>query len=96
MDLLGRPLRQILLLHANALNAAQLPRLLALLEERGYRFVSLERALQDPAYRQPDTVFEPPDEPWLARWTRAAGMRPSRPPTIPAFVLQLAGRDRYR
>lgn len=95
MDLLGRPVRHVLLLHANALNAAALPRLLALLEGRGYRFVTLEHALQDDAYRRPDTVFRPPDEPWLERWHRAAGLRPERPPVVPAFVRQLAGPGRY-
>ena len=48
----GREIPQILLLHANAMTAAMLPPLLDSLEQRGYRFISLETALRDPVYRR--------------------------------------------
>lgn len=49
-QLLGRPLTHVMLLHANAVTAAELPRLLARFEARGVQFVSLDEALLDPAY----------------------------------------------
>lgn len=51
----GRQVRQILLLHANRLNGRFLPDLLRALAERGYTFISLDRALADPAYSIPES-----------------------------------------
>lgn len=49
-ELLGRQIRQILLLHTNRLNSSFLPDLLSELKIQGYSFISLEKALDDPAY----------------------------------------------
>src|SRR5215470_13375164 len=46
-SLLGYEPRQILLLHANNLEAEHLGELLSLLRQRGYRFITLEEALYD-------------------------------------------------
>src|SRR5262245_22564526 len=54
-NLLGREMAQVLLLHANTLNADTFPQLAAMMKARGYRFVTLEEALKDEAYRRPDT-----------------------------------------
>lgn len=54
-ELLGRPIKQILLLHANRLNCAFLADLLTEIQGEGYRFVSLDRALTDPVYSMPDS-----------------------------------------
>lgn len=69
-----REIPQILLLHANRLNADHLPAVAALLEARGYRFVSLEEAMADPAYRRPDAYVGPRGLSWLQRWARADGV----------------------
>jgi peptidoglycan/xylan/chitin deacetylase (PgdA/CDA1 family) len=66
--LLGRELRQILLLHANALNAQAFGDLATRLKARGYRFITLERALEDPAYALEDTYTGPAGITWLHRW----------------------------
>lgn len=66
--LLGRALRQVLLLHANALNAATFDALAGRLERRGYRFVTLDRALEDPAYSQEDTYTGSGGISWIHRW----------------------------
>lgn len=49
--LFGRPIRQILLLHAGAFTAEMIEDLLRDYEALGVRFVSLDAALDDPAYR---------------------------------------------
>jgi hypothetical protein len=54
-DTFSREIRQVLLTHVNRLNADKLPDLLAILRKRGYRFVTLEEALEDDAYHTPDT-----------------------------------------
>lgn len=46
-----RDIPYVLLMHAGAFDARMLPRLLALYQRHGFRFVTLEEAEQDPAYR---------------------------------------------
>jgi peptidoglycan/xylan/chitin deacetylase (PgdA/CDA1 family) len=66
--LFGREIRQILLLHANVLNADHFGELARMLEARGYRFIAIERAMDDPAYRTPDRYYGPDGLSWLGRW----------------------------
>ena len=56
-ELVGRPVRQILLLRANRLNAVFLDDLLTALEDAGYRFITLDRALKDKVYRLPEAYY---------------------------------------
>jgi peptidoglycan/xylan/chitin deacetylase (PgdA/CDA1 family) len=88
--LLGRPMRHILLTHANALNARAFPRWLPMLERRGYRFISLDRALEDEAYTtQRDEFFGPSGITWLHRWAITDGKRGAffaGEPEVPAWV----------
>ncbi|MBW3552548.1 MAG: polysaccharide deacetylase family protein [Gemmatimonadetes bacterium] len=64
---LGRDVPHILLLHANALLAEQLDALLTRLEQEGFRFVPLERALEDPVYALEDDYIGPDGLSWLYR-----------------------------
>ncbi|MGH9813349.1 MAG: polysaccharide deacetylase family protein, partial [Candidatus Acidiferrales bacterium] len=66
-DLFARDIRQVLLIHVNALNADCLDEMLSRLERRGYRFVSLDRALEDPAYASPETYVGRMGLSWLHR-----------------------------
>lgn len=93
-DLLGREPAQILLLHANALNAAYLGELLERMQARGYRFVDLETALRDPAYALPDTYVGRSGLSWLQRWWITQGNERRPEPTAPAWVQDEAYPDR--
>jgi peptidoglycan/xylan/chitin deacetylase (PgdA/CDA1 family) len=73
--LLGREIRQVLLLHANALNADHFGTLAEMLARRGYRFVSLDHALADPAYDSEDRYTGPAGITWLHRWALTQGKR---------------------
>jgi peptidoglycan/xylan/chitin deacetylase (PgdA/CDA1 family) len=65
-ELFGREPPQILLLHANELAAHHLGEHLDWLEGRGYRFVTLAEALEDPAYGETDRSLSPTgDSLWL-------------------------------
>lgn len=89
----GRPIPQILLCHASALNAEALDTVLAALEARGYRFVPLDEALQDEAWHTPDRYVGPNGPSWLHRFQLAEG-RPltiAEEPDPPQWVL-----DAYR
>jgi len=77
-DVLGYEVRQVLLVHANALNADHFGDVVRMLRRRGYRFISLEKALKDPAYSLPDEYTGPVGISWLQRWaiTKGGQMRP--------------------
>jgi len=96
LDLFGRPIHHVLVLHANALNADHFGALAAMLRQRGYRFVTLDEALSDRAYASPLGAGGIEGESWLEHWARAAGLRPAQPPAVPVFVVQLAGPAAYR
>jgi peptidoglycan/xylan/chitin deacetylase (PgdA/CDA1 family) len=92
--LVGEPIPQVLLLHANALNAATFEGLVAALRERGYAFVTLERALQHPAYERSDGYTGAYGPSWIHRWAIAEGKSKTffaGEPATPAWVLELAG-----
>ncbi|HEV8660206.1 MAG TPA: hypothetical protein VGS96_16490 [Thermoanaerobaculia bacterium] len=72
-DVLGYELPHILLLHDNRLNADQLDRLAAMIRKRGYKFVSVEEALRDPAYRRGDSYVGGRGISWLHRWALDMG-----------------------
>jgi peptidoglycan/xylan/chitin deacetylase (PgdA/CDA1 family) len=96
LDLLGRPIRHVLVLHANSLNADYFDALAAMLRQRGYRFITLDDALKDSAYALPLGISEIEGESWLEIWSRQAGLRPSPPPSIPGFVKHWAGPAAYQ
>jgi peptidoglycan/xylan/chitin deacetylase (PgdA/CDA1 family) len=73
-EMFGRDIPQTILLHANDLNADALDELLTRLEGRGYRFVSLDAAMADPAYRIRDTFVTTFGPTWLWRWAKSEGM----------------------
>ena len=93
MKLLGREIRQTLLMHANFINSDYLDDLAAMLKRRGYKFVTLEEALKDDAYRLPDTYIGPAGISWMHRWAREKGREFVLPdePKVPEFVLKLSG-----
>jgi peptidoglycan/xylan/chitin deacetylase (PgdA/CDA1 family) len=92
-ELFGREIAQVLLVHANRLNADRFGDLAAMFERRGYRFITLERALEDPAYQSPDTFVGSGGITWLHRWALTRKMPKSfyaGEPETPAFVAEAA------
>lgn len=87
----ARDIKQVLLVHANALNAEYLDDLIALVEKRGYRFVSLADALEDDAYDRADPYVGPKGWSWLLRWGMNQSLDTSKAPDVPAYVMELAG-----
>jgi len=89
----GREIPQVLLLHANRLNARNLGWILSRLEARGYHFVALREALRDPAYATPDGYVGRWGISWLDRWRMGMGLHSllRSSPDPPRWVL-----DDYR
>jgi peptidoglycan/xylan/chitin deacetylase (PgdA/CDA1 family) len=94
--LLGYALPQILLIHANALNADTYAELIAGIKRRGYRFITLGDAMRDPAYTREDGYHGRYGPSWLHRWAMAE-KKPkdfyAGEPMVPQWVLDLAGVD---
>lgn len=91
VEVAGYEVRQVVLLHANQLNADYLDELILMMQRRGYAFISLDRALEDPAYRSTDTYVGPRGLSWLHRWALSKGMPMREEPREPEFIA-----DAYR
>ena len=91
IEVTGHEIRQILLIHASQLNADAMPELLAMMRRRGYTFVSLEHALEDPAYAMPETYVGPGGFSWIHRWSMTKGMKPKGEPNEPEWIRKEAG-----
>jgi peptidoglycan/xylan/chitin deacetylase (PgdA/CDA1 family) len=89
---IGREIPQILLLHANSLNADRFGAVAEALERRGYRFVSVAQALKDPVYRLPDEFVGAPSNSWFNHWEVTAGRPPVPTPKPPEWIRESHGR----
>ena len=91
--LFAREISQTLLIHANFINSDYFDDLAAMFRKRGYRFVTLEEALKDDAYRLPDTYVGPAGISWIHRWALAKGREwvLLDEPRVPGFVLKASG-----
>lgn len=95
--LLGYALPQVWLMHANELNAATFAELVAATRRRGYRFITLEEAMRDPAYARGAEGYNGRYGPsWLHRWAMAENKPKdfyAGEPVVPAWVMTLAKVD---
>lgn len=64
-----------MLLHANRLNADVIDQVLAIFAQQQYRFVTLEAAQADPAYKTPDILAIRDGWMWGYRWARELGVK---------------------
>ena len=88
-ELIGYEPKQILLLHANWLEADHIAELLDLLRKRGYRFVTLDNALSDQAYGTPDEFVGEQGSGWIEHWAITRGRPPRDNPPVPKWVNDL-------
>lgn len=95
-DTFGRDMAHIIIVHADEINGDCLEELLTRLERRGYRFVSLEEALRDPAYQTPDGYIGKYGPSYLHRWRISLG-KPNLlrdEPDPPKWVMDLSAERR--
>jgi peptidoglycan/xylan/chitin deacetylase (PgdA/CDA1 family) len=87
--LYDRYIDQIMLIHANQLNADYLDKLLELFQSRGYTFISQQKVLEDPVYQQEVTEFGNWGISWLEKWAMSMGKTGSffkDEPEVPAII----------
>ncbi len=83
---LGYEVKQVLLVHDDTLNADYFDALAGMIEKRGYAFITLDQALQDKAYRLPDTYSGERGLSWIHHWAFTRGKKTRRGPEVPEFV----------
>jgi peptidoglycan-N-acetylglucosamine deacetylase len=86
-EVVGREIPQIILLHANQLNADTMPEMLSMLKRRGYAIVTLDQALKDTAYALPDSYVGTNGISWIHRWAHTKGMPQRWEPDPPKWIL---------
>jgi peptidoglycan-N-acetylglucosamine deacetylase len=86
----GRAIPHVMLLHVNQLNADLIDKVLEIFSDKGYRFVTLDAALSDPAYKTPDQFVTREGWMWGYRWAKELGVRVdgSLETEPPSWVLQ--------
>jgi hypothetical protein len=92
--LVGRQISQILLIHANILNGDYLATLLQAIEDEGYKFVSMQEALEDAVYQTEDKFVTRSGLSWIHRWAISRGETSSffgGQPHCPNYVQKIAG-----
>ena len=93
--IIGREIPQVLLIHANLLNADRFDELARMIARRGYEFAKLEDVLFDSVYRSADSYVGPAGMTWLHRWALTRGLRGAvfaGEPEVPAAVAAVAAR----
>lgn len=70
----NRQVPQVFLIHDNQINLECLDAVLTKLEKRGYKFISLDEALADPAYSTPD-LYVGEGMSWLDKWKLALNLK---------------------
>jgi len=96
VETLGQEIPQILLVHANHLNADALPDMLERLKQRGYRFVTLDEAAKDHAYGRRDGFVGKSGPSWIHRWAITMG-QPNHlrdEPDPPSWIVDLYKEQR--
>jgi peptidoglycan/xylan/chitin deacetylase (PgdA/CDA1 family) len=88
-EVAGYEIKQVLLLHVNPLNADYFDELVTMIGKRGYRFITLDEALQDQAYNLADTYTGGRGFSWLHRWAISKGMKHKEEPAEPAWIKQM-------
>ena len=87
--MMGRPVSQIILLHANPINSCCQDRVIGVLEKQNYHFISLGETLQDSVYRTFCT-WTPKEQGHYKQWVQKGMPAPGDPlPKIDGAVLKL-------
>ena len=88
VEITGREIPQVMLLHASRLNTDMMNDILAMFRGRGYRFVSLDDAIADPVYMSKDTYAGKNGISWIRRWAVTQGRPDRAEPEEPKWLVE--------
>ncbi len=94
-DSFGYEIKQVLLLHANDLNADYLDKLAAMMKRRGYSFIALEEALKDKTYSLADAQMNRGVS-WIHRWRKTKNLPAVAEPDEPEFIKKMFNDARQK
>ena len=90
IELFGREIKQILMVHANLINADAFEDVAKMMVQRGYVFISIDEAMKDAVYQRPDTFDGNVGVTWLSRWAAEEGKTFNvKGVAVPEFVLEV-------
>lgn len=84
----GYEIKQVLLLHANELNADYFDKVAAMMKRRGYSFITLDEALKDKTYNLPEAQTKKGFS-WIHRWRLAKNLPMVYEPSEPEFITKM-------
>jgi beta-lactamase regulating signal transducer with metallopeptidase domain/peptidoglycan/xylan/chitin deacetylase (PgdA/CDA1 family) len=85
-EMFGRDVAQTMVLTPSRLVADSADDLLGMLQKRGYKFVTIDEAQGDEAYKTPETMIGEFGNSWFERWTVAQGRNLRDEPKVDATV----------
>ena len=88
-DVFQREIPQTLLLTTNSLVADSADELFGLFRNRGYEFVSMEEALKDEAYKEPEKYVGNAEISWMQRWAMALGKKLRDEPKVGEKIISM-------
>ena len=97
VKLFKREIKQVILFHATTINADYFGAIAEILKKRGYKFITLDEALRDKAYKSKDN-YVGDGVSWLHRWALTQGKnfvldgKPQVPDLVSAYNLDTSGQ----
>jgi beta-lactamase regulating signal transducer with metallopeptidase domain len=88
-EMFGRDIAQTMVLTPSRLVADSADELFGMIKNRGYRFVSMDEALSDEAYKTPENMFGDFGNSWFERWTYSQGKKLREEPAVDAEVFSV-------
>jgi beta-lactamase regulating signal transducer with metallopeptidase domain/peptidoglycan/xylan/chitin deacetylase (PgdA/CDA1 family) len=95
-EIFGRDINQTMVLTPSRLITDSADELFGMIEKRGYRFVSMEEALADEAYRTEESFYGKAGISWFERWQMAKGKKLRDEPEIDANVRKIWDENKSR
>ncbi len=90
--LFGRDISQVLLLHASLLNSDYIDYLAVMFRKNNYTFVSIDKVLEDDAYKSEITIYGSWGISWIDSWALSMGKKGDffkDEPIIPGYILKV-------
>ena len=96
LEMFGRDIPQTLVLTPSGLTADTADEFFEMAKKRGYEFVSINEAQQDPAYKTKENFYREAGISWFERWTLAKGEKLRVEPDVDQGILAIWNEKKSR